>query len=132
MLMSLSGMDLVTGKTIEMRDPFSGKIQRQRIEAVPYAGIALGCAVLGVLAGFWKIGSARVANAMAGGLGAILLILMKVSFNQKLLHEGQGMIIVYYQFGFWSALMVFVAALLASMYLFWEWYTMSDVNQSKM
>lgn len=112
----LSGMDLATGKTIETKEPFSGKIQKQKVDAEPYAAIALGAAVLGLLVGFAKAKSARLVNAISGGAGAVFLLLLKSKIDKEVLKEGGGMISVTYDAGFWIALILFALAFAVSIY----------------
>ncbi len=112
----ISGMDLATGKTIELKEPFSGKIQKQKINAEPLAVIALGCAILGFFAGFVKSKPARLINAVAGGGGAVLLLLLKSKIDREVLKEGGGMFTVHYEFAFWAALILFLACAAVGIY----------------
>ncbi len=114
----LSGMDLATGKTIEMKEPFSGKVQRQKIDPEPLAAIALGCAVLGLLVGFVKARPARLLNAAFGGGGAVLLLLLKNKIDSEVMKEGGGIIALNYEFAFWATLILFFVAAAMSMYFF--------------
>ena len=114
----LSGMDLATGKTIEMKEPFSGKVQRQKIDPEPLAAIALGCAVLGLLLGFVKERPARLLNGGFGGGGAVLLLLLKNKMDKEVMKEGGGMIALHYEFAFWATLILFLAAAAVSIYFY--------------
>ena len=122
----LSGMDLATGTTIEIKEPFSGKIEKQKVDAEPYAAIALGAAVLGLLVGFAKVKPARIVNAISGGAGAVFLLLLKSKIDKEIMKEGGGMISVAYEAGFWIALILFVLAVAISI------YTVSASSEAKL
>ena len=114
----LSGMDLATGKTLAFKEPFGNKVQKQRIEPQPYASIALGCAVLGLLLGLVRLRAARLLGALFGGGGAVALLVLKHQIDAEVLREGRGLITVEYQAGFWIVLLLFLAALAVGMFLF--------------
>jgi len=114
--MPLSGMDLATGTTIETKEPFSGKVQKQKVDAEPFAAIALGAAVLGLLIGFIKAKPARIVNAVTGGAGAVFLLLLKNKIDKEVLKEGGGMISVNYEMGFWITILLFITAVIVSIY----------------
>ncbi len=110
----LSGVDLATGKTIEFKEPFSDKVTRERIEPEPYATIALGVAVLGLLVGFARTSAARLVNAVAGAAGAVLLLLLRSKIDDAVMRESGGLISVSYEAGYWIALVLFLLAAMVS------------------
>ena len=111
-----SGMDLATGTTIETKEPFSGEVKNQKVDAEPFAAIALGAAALGLLFGFVKAKPARIVNAIAGGAGAVFLLLLKSKIDKDVMKAGGGMISVNYEAGFWIAMLLFVLAVAVSIY----------------
>jgi len=113
---TLSGMDLATGTTIEMKDPDGGLVEQKELDAQPLAAIALGAAILGLLIGFVRGKPARYANAIAGGVGALFLLLLKSDFDRQVMKEGDGMFTVNYEMGFWVAMLLFIAAIVAGIY----------------
>lgn len=110
----LSGMDLATGKTIEIKEPFGDKVTRERIDPEPYATIALGIAVIGLLVGFAGTRFGRLINAVAGAAGATLLLLLKGKIDDAVMREGGGLISVNYEAGYWIALVLFLLASIVS------------------
>ena len=108
-----SGMDLATGKTIEIGE------EEETIDPEPLATIALGCALLGLLASFVKSKLARIFNAALGGGGAISLLQLKNKIDKgvgQCIKEG-FMCAADYKFAFWATLILFIAAAAVSIYL---------------
>lgn len=119
----LSGMDLASGTTIETKDPFSGKKDNHKVNAEPFAAVALGAAVLGLLAGFANGKPARIVNAISGGAGVIFLLLLKNKMARDLMREGGWMLSITYEAGFWMVMVLFMLAAGLSIY---------SISESKM
>jgi len=115
---SFTGVDMVQGKTIEIKEPFSGKVQRERINPEPHARLAFGCAIIGLLFGFAKFRPARLFNTLAGFCGAVMLLLLKNKVDNEVLKEGGGIIAVNYDFAYWAALILFLVAAVFNIYFF--------------
>ncbi len=113
---TLSGRQLAMGTTIEQPRPFGGT-QKQPIAADPFAAMAGICAVAGValtLAGRKLSG----ASAASGGLGAILLLIMRSHLSDQLQKQAMGMAKADFEGGFTITLLLLIAAAGWNAYLF--------------
>lgn len=109
-LASLSGLQLVTGTTV--RDPTTGREQKTGTET--WAVVALVCAVFGAFTAGDRHKAARVGGAIAGGVGALSLLLLKAALDNEVMRSGQGMLGTRYLFGYWLALLALIGAAAAN------------------
>lgn len=116
-IVTLTGLQFVTGTSVEQQDPFSGKAKSEKIESEPLAVAVFLCALAGLALSFLHSRSGTILPAIAGGAGGGLLLLFKHGMDQKVLQEGEGLIQVQYEFGFWLMLMLFLAATVMNLLL---------------
>ena len=103
-----TGLQLATGTTVEQPQMF-GRPQKEKVEAQPLATAALVCALAGLGLSFLGIRLA-IAPAGAGGLGAVLLLLLQSQLSNDIARRSQGMFQLEYESGFWLTLAFFVLA----------------------
>jgi hypothetical protein len=107
-VVSVTGVDLVIGKQVD-NSSYGGSSSENAIDPQPLAIVALVAAVAGVVSGFiWK--RKAIARVILGVAGAALLIALKFKLDGDISREGQGYLQISYQFGYWAAIIVFVAA----------------------
>jgi hypothetical protein len=115
-IVSLSGIQLVTGTTIQQPQPF-GPPQSQKMDAEPLAVLPLLCGILGLALSFLKGRSGAIAPAAAGGLAAILLLAMKSKIEGDALSKGGGVIQVNYEIGLYVVVILFLAAVALNVFV---------------
>lgn len=106
---SLTGIQLVTGTTIEQSDLW-GKKQVQKVDGEPLAIAAFISVFAGLGLSFIKARKGSIAPAVIGAAGVILLLLLKSKIDNEVLRQGGGMIQVNYGVGFWLTFMSFLSA----------------------
>lgn len=96
--LTLTGQQLATGTTLREPQPF-GPPQTQKVDADPFAATAGLCALAGIILSVAgrKMASA---NAIAGGVGTLSLLITKVRLDEQLQKQGNGMISATYESGF--------------------------------
>ena len=112
----VTGMELATGKQLEIKDPVNGGIRSRNLSPEPLAGAALGSAALGLLFGFFRGRTARVLNMLSGAAGLGFLLLLRNKMEQEVLAQGGGVIALNYEVGFWASLTLFGLIALVGMY----------------
>jgi hypothetical protein len=106
---TFSGLQLATGTTVSQPQLF-GESTERKVAAEPLASAALLCAVAGLLASFAGGRASRMAAGVLGGIGALLLLLLKSKVSSHTLQEGGGMLQVSYDPGYWLAFLSFCLA----------------------
>jgi hypothetical protein len=109
-LMTLSGVQLGTGATMSQPSLY-GSAQSRQIPAEPLATLVIIAAGTGLATTFvLKHRKDSIGSTAAGAAGAILLLILKSKIDGDILQQGQAMVRVRYEFGFWLAFLLFVAA----------------------
>jgi hypothetical protein len=108
-VMKVSGIELVSGKSIETREPFSGRVKVQEINSEPYAIAALVLSALGLTLLLIKGRIAIISSTICGVAGFLSLLLLKFKIESDILKEGQGVFSADFQAAFWLALLLFAA-----------------------
>lgn len=122
-MLTLSGIQLVTGTTVE--EPSSpgdmfGRTKREseRVAPEPLAILALAVTLIGLGISFPKSRKTAIAPAIAGAAAAIFFLLLKNQIDNEVLREGEGVIQVEYNFGFWLAFLFSILAVISNLFLF--------------
>jgi len=109
--MTLSGIQLVMGTTIEQPVVFGQRPPVQRVSGEPLAILAFLCAIAGLglsLRAMYK--SFTFGPTIAGIAGAVLLLLLRSKLDSDALKQTSGMLQVDYIVGFWITFVIFSAA----------------------
>jgi len=106
--MSLSGIQLVTGVTIEQPNLFSGKSTKQKVDGEPFAMGAFLVAIAGLFLSFLRGKKGLVSSIVLGGVGSILLLLLKMKLAREALASGAGVMQIDYKVGFYFSLFLFL------------------------
>lgn len=107
--MTLSGIQLATGGSAASAQML-GDMKQEQADPAPLAGLAFVCGVLGLGLGFVRRRRGAIAPAACGALGAVLLLLLKSKIEGAMAAEGQGIIRVEYEMGFYALVTLFLAA----------------------
>jgi hypothetical protein len=114
-VMSFSGMQLVTGTTI-MEPQMFGTTQERKIKGETLAILAFLDAITGLGLSFVKGKAKTTLSAVAGGIGIILLLLLKSKLDNYFLRETGGILQLDYRVGFYLTLILFISALGVNVY----------------
>jgi hypothetical protein len=107
---TFTGVQLVTGTTIEQTEMFSEGKKAKKIAPEPLAILVLFSTIAGLGLSFLKGKESTLASAIAGGAGLIFLLLLKAKIDNEVLKEGEGVLRVEYGAGFWLILLLFLFA----------------------
>lgn len=107
---SFTGIQLVTGTTIEEPQIF-GPAKKRKINGETFAILAFLAVIAGCIFSFskGKIGSA--APVVAGGIGVVLLFLLKSKIDGDVMKQTGGMLLVNYAIGFYLTLILSLSGL---------------------
>ncbi len=108
-VMKISGIELVSGKSVETREPFSGRVKVEEINSEPYAIAALVLSALGLTLLLIKGRISTMSSTICGVAGFLSLLLLKFKIEADILKEGQGVFSADFQAAFWLALLLFAA-----------------------
>ena len=108
-VMKISGAELVSGKSVETKEPFSGRVKVQEIDSEPYAIAALVVSVFGLTLLLIKGRISIISSTICGVVGFLSLLLLKSKIESDILKEGQGVFSADFQAAFWLALLLFAA-----------------------
>jgi hypothetical protein len=113
-LITMNGVQLATGTTMESPDAFTGRKKIEKIKPEPLAGVAAVFAVLALALAFLGGKPGKVATAIAAAVCALSLFAMKLKVDQDAIRQGQGMLGVQWEFGFWLAILASIAVIALS------------------
>lgn len=122
-IVTLSGVQLVTGTTVKAPSSSGSMFQRETTEKretgrEPLAIIALVITIAGLGLSFIKSRKSAIAPALAGGAAAISFLAMKYKIDREVLREAEGALQTEYNFGFWLAFLLSVVAVALNLFLF--------------
>lgn len=116
--MSFTGIQMVTGTTIQQPSMFGEKTESQKVDPEPLAIITFSCVIIGLLLSFIKNRRSAIFPAVSASIGAIALLLLKSKIENDALREAGGMIQVKYVLGFWAILILLIGAVGLNIYVF--------------
>ncbi|MDO8671155.1 MAG: hypothetical protein Q7O66_06950, partial [Dehalococcoidia bacterium] len=100
---TLSGMQLVTGTTIEQPAGFGQKSSAREIGAEPTAIAAIALAVMGLVFSSSKGARGAAFTAIVGVAGALSLLFLKTRIDGEIQKQATGLLQTNYEIGFWLA-----------------------------
>ncbi|HEV2378958.1 MAG TPA: zinc ribbon domain-containing protein [Terriglobia bacterium] len=106
---SFTGIQLMTGASIQQPQMF-GASQERKSGGEPLAVVAFLCVAAGLAVSFVKGRKGAVLPALAGGLGLIVLLLLKSKLDNDVLTQSEGMVQMQYEAGFYLTLLLSLAA----------------------
>jgi hypothetical protein len=109
---TFTGIQLVTGTTIT--NPIENRTER--VNGEPLAIFALLVVIMGFGLSFLKGKNGIIGSAIVGGVGAIILLLLKYKLDNEILKEGGGTLQLGYGVGFYSTLVFFLSAIGVNLY----------------
>lgn len=108
-IITLSGMQLTLGETVEIPSVAGGPPNKQQLPGQPLAGFAFASAGVGLGVSFIRSKRSLIAQTTAGVAGAFLLLLLKTKIDHDVFQGGQSITSAKYGLGFWLAFLLFVA-----------------------
>jgi hypothetical protein len=115
---TLTGVQLVTGTTIEPPEMFGNKREARQLDPEALAILAFLCTFGGAALSLLRGKNGVLASAITGCLGLISLLFLKAKIDNEVLREGEGALRVEYGIGLWLALLLFIAAIGFNVFLF--------------
>lgn len=115
---TFTGVQLAVGTTLDEPQMF-GPAKKQSINPDPFAAAAALCALAGIVLSVTTAKAARGA-AIAGGAGAVSLLVMESRMNDQIASQGQGMLQISVESGFSLALVLLVAGAAWNVYVSYQ------------
>ena len=119
---TLSGVQLITGTSVEgsgsSEDVFGTKKETRKVDTEPLAIVALITTLAGLGLSFLKNRRSAIGPAIAGAATVIFLLLLKYKLDSDILTEGEGVLRMEYNFGFWLAFLFSIIAVALNLFLF--------------
>jgi len=106
---SFTGIQLVTGTTIKQPGTFEQK-QTQRLKGEPLAIFAFLSVIVGLGLSLLKTKKSPIVTAIIGGIGAVMLLLLKSKMDNDVLKQTGGMVQLEYTIGFWLTFLLNLSA----------------------
>lgn len=113
-LITMNGVQLATGTTLESKQPFSGTSKKEQIKPEPLAAIAAIVAIATLGLAFVGGQFGKISSRIGAGACALSLLAMKFKVEDNLLKEGKGVVGLQWEFGFWLALLASIAVVVIS------------------
>lgn len=117
-LVSLTGVQLVTGTEIEQKDPFTGQTKSEKIPSQKWVAFAFTCAVAAAGLCFVSGPAGKLLPALLGVAGFACMIVVKKQFDDEMLKEGSGLLTIEYLPGFIATCVLLLAGAAVSGYHF--------------
>jgi hypothetical protein len=106
---TFTGIQMVTGTNVE-EPQVIGPSKAGRIGPEPLAVMAFFCGVIGLGLSFLRGRNRGIASATFAAGGAIALLFLKARLDGQILTRSSGFVHPDYEFGFWLALIAYIAA----------------------
>jgi hypothetical protein len=133
-LVKMNGLEVAMGKEIKMPGANSmglpssqTRTKPQSVEGNPIAGIVFGIACAGIAVGFIAVPQQYIVQAGLAGIGAVMLIMLKLTVDSNLASElkkvGGSMstpIVATYGMGYWLAFLSFLGAVGFNSYFIYQ------------
>jgi len=117
-IVTLTGIQLVTGAEIKQSNMFGSKNRIEKINSEPYAVVAFLSGIFAFVFSFVRGKGSSIISAIGAGVGFVFLLLLKFKLDNDALREGEGLIQVDYQIGYYMAFLFFILAILLNIFLF--------------
>lgn len=112
----LTGVQLVTGTTLEQAQPF-GPPKTQRIPGETLALLAVVAGAISVVFAFATSNLGALGSAASSGAAVTCLLLLKSKIVADAARDGQGLFEVSFQAGYWLSLLLFAASCGLALYV---------------
>lgn len=114
-VVSFTGIQLITGTTVEEPQMFGPKKER-KVNGEPLAILTFLVVITGLGLGFLKNKKGTIISTVVGGIGTIILLLLKSKLDNDVLRETGGMLQLDYGIGFYFTLILFLSAIVVNVY----------------
>jgi hypothetical protein len=129
-IMSLTGLQLITGAEYSEANMFGQNMfennnnanmkNNREIESQPLALLAFVMAIAGLIISLGKKKLTYLLCLIISALGAVFLFLLKINIDGDAELNGQGIVKLEYQAGYWLSLLVFIATVVFFWMIFKE------------
>ena len=117
-VISFTGIQMVTGTTIQQPSMFGNETKSEKVNPEPLAIITLVCVIIGLILSFIKNRKSAILPVISAGIGTATLLMLKAKIDNQILLVGGGALQVEYDIGYWSILLLFIAAIGVNMFIF--------------
>ncbi|MFN3396681.1 MAG: zinc-ribbon domain-containing protein [Thermodesulfovibrionales bacterium] len=107
-VMSFSGIQLVTGTTIEEPTMF-GPAQKRKVKSEAFALLTFLSAIAGLVLSLMKNKKGTIGTIVSGCAGIVLLLMLESKLDSDIKKETAGMLQLNYDIGFYLTLVLFIA-----------------------
>ena len=114
-LASFTGLQLATGTSIHTPEMF-GPSQTREFQRETLAILTLLSVLIAAVAAIVKGKAGLQVAAGAGGAAVLFQLLLKAKLDSDLTREGQGLLQLEYQFGFWIVMLMSASAAVMAVY----------------
>jgi len=119
-VMTLTGFQLITGAEVDQSGLFNQpgmfdqqgmqdqQSENQSVDAQPLALFALFAAILSLAVSFIRKKTTAFICMIISALGCIFLLLLKINMDSDAAANGEGIVQLEYQFGYWFSFLLFI------------------------
>ncbi len=119
-VMTLTGVQLATGTTIEQPSFLERQKKEVKIPADPLTSVVLVSTCVGLATSFLKSQQGVLIPGVTGAVSSVLLLMSKAKIDNEVLKEGRGLLQVEYGMGFWMSFLLFLSVTALNAYLFFQ------------
>lgn len=103
-----TGMEFVTGTTIDSHDFITGEPIREHLDSQPWAVVAIVLIATGLAAGLISgaVRTVATVGGVLGGLAVVALLQLKSVIDGLLLKETDGAVVAHWSSGFWGLMLL--------------------------
>lgn len=107
---TFTGVQLITGTTMEQPSGFGSQGKAKKIDGEPMAVVALASGVLGLGFSFLRRKKSAIIPAVLGGIGLVTLLVLQSKLRHEAMREG-GILQLSFEIGYWLTALLYVSAL---------------------
>lgn len=115
---NITGLQLITGFSIEQPSIFGQESKTERVDPQPLIILALFCALLGLILSFIRKRKIILISAIVCLPAIISLFIFKSALDAKILKEGGGLIQAKYGSGYWLVILFFILSIIFNLMYF--------------
>lgn len=113
-LITMSGTQLVTGASLDSKDGYSSSRRSKKIKSEPLAAVAVLAAIAALALAFLRGKAGHLPARIGAAVCALSLLAMKLKVDADVLKQGEGVVTIQWEFGFWLALLAAIGAAVVS------------------
>jgi len=118
-IVTVSGVQLATGTNLD-QPQMLGPAQKKSVDPEPLVSLAALCAIIGLVLSFGGSAKAALGPAISGGLGFLLLLLLRAKMDDQIARQSRDMLQVSYEAGYTLTLLLLIAGAALNGYIFFS------------